>query len=212
MCLLFETIQIKNGRAMHLEWHLKRIARSLEYLYGCTTPFVPPGSADRNGISPLLIEQELEMFSLPKEIHKCRLIYTMGIVDIQFIPYTPQKAETFQLLYCDDIDYSHKFLDRADLEELFGKRGQADDIIIVKNSCMTDSSIANLVFFDGKKHVTPDTPLLPGTCRARLLAEGKIFERRITPSDLKHYVSFCTINAMSDDDFEEMIDIANILK
>ncbi|MCA1759522.1 MAG: aminotransferase class IV, partial [Bacteroidales bacterium] len=96
--------------------------------------------------------------------------------------------------------------DRERLNLLFEKRGICDDIIIVKNGCITDSSFANIVFFDGVKWWTPDTPLLPGTQRAKLLEENKIFECRITPKDISIYSKVGLINAMND--LNEMMQIA----
>jgi 4-amino-4-deoxychorismate lyase len=211
MCLLFETIKIENGRPCHLPWHLMRIRRSMEALFGCSVPFIPPGDKNNNGISPLLIGEELDMFHLPKELYKCRMIYTLGIIDIQIAPYKKKNPQTFRLIECDEADYKFKFLDRADIEELYNKRDGADDIIIVKNGYITDTSVANLVFFDGKQYLTPDTPLLEGTCRARLIDEKKIIPARITPQDLKKFRSFQPINAMCEDGFDDMIEMKHVI-
>ncbi len=212
MCLLFETIKIEHGRPWHLPWHLMRIRKSLEALFGCSVPFIPPCEKNNYGISPLLIKEELDMFQLPMDIHKCKLIYTLGIIDIQIVPYERKSTQTFRLIECNDVDYRFKFLDRADIEELFNKRDGADDIIIVKNGCITDTSIANLVFFDGKQYLTPDTPLLEGICRARLIYEKKIIPAPVKPDDLKNFLSFKPINAMSNDGFDDMINIENIFR
>ena len=67
-----------------------------------------------------------------------------------------------------------KLRQRGKLNELFAKKGSCDDVIIVRNGLITDSSYANLIFFDGREWITPKVPLLEGTCRARLLASGKI--------------------------------------
>jgi 4-amino-4-deoxychorismate lyase len=110
------------------------------------------------------------------------------------------------------IDYSFKFADRRKLDMLFEKRGNCDDIIIVKNGNITDSYVANLIFFDGQTWRTPDTPLLPGTQRAKLLYEGKISECKITPDDLTKYKKVGLINALNNFDEMQCVDIANILE
>jgi 4-amino-4-deoxychorismate lyase len=211
MCLLFETIKIEHGVAHNLEWHLKRIARSLENIFGCSLPFIPPGDVDKNGVSPLLLRDELQRMTLPKQLHKCKVVYTMGIIDIQIIPYQRKTPENFLLVNCDELNYDYKFLDRADINELFSQCGADDEIIIVKRGCISDSSIANLVFFDGKNYVTPDTPLLMGTKRQQLLHDKRIIQRRITTKDLHKYLSFIPINAMSDDNFDQMFDMKKII-
>ncbi|MBN1984735.1 MAG: hypothetical protein JW761_00460, partial [Prolixibacteraceae bacterium] len=45
---------------------------------------------------------------------------------------------------------------------------------------------------------TPDTPLLEGTQRERLLKQGKIRVCRITPENLSKYIKVGLINAMQD--------------
>jgi 4-amino-4-deoxychorismate lyase len=70
--------------------------------------------------------------------------------------------------------------------------------------------MSNLVFFDGTRWLTPSTPLLPGTCRERLLSDGKISERRIRQEDLYLYQGVKLINAMRELDEEEFIPIGNI--
>jgi 4-amino-4-deoxychorismate lyase len=211
MCLLFESIKIENRLVCNIEWHLQRIKDSLEHVFGCSIPFVPPGEKNNNGTSPFFIAEILSDMELPDGIHKCRMTYTLGIIDIQITPYVFPHSQTYRLVECNGLNYDHKYADRLDIEELFGKRQDADDIIIVKNGCITDSSTANLVFYDGERYVTPDTPLLEGTHRARLLHHGNIVSERITPADLVKFQSFCTINAMSKEGFDAMKPISQIV-
>jgi 4-amino-4-deoxychorismate lyase len=84
------------------------------------------------------------------------------------------------------------------LNDLWAKRGTCDDVLIVKGDLITDSWYCNILFSNGKNWYTPDQPLLAGTCRARLLAEGKIMSRRIEVEDLHHFTHFKLVNAMRD--------------
>ncbi len=52
------------------------------------------------------------------------------------------------------------------------------------------------IFFDGTEWVTPTTFLLNGTCRQRLLSEGKIKERIIHATDIPSFTHIGLINAM----------------
>ena len=99
-------------------------------------------------------------------------------------------------MQADHLDYRLKYADRTELDQLFLKRGEADDILIIQNGLVTDTSIANIAFFDGDKWITPKEPLLKGTTRARLLDEKKIFEQDIKIADLGKFTEFALMNAM----------------
>ena len=145
-----------------------------------------------------------------KGLFRCRVTYTTQIEKIEFIPHLYREIKSLKLVHDNEIDYHFKYADRERLQKLFDNRGGCDDIIIVKNGCVTDSFAANLVFFDGEKWWTPDTPLLAGTQRKKLITEGKIFERRITSTDISGYEKAGLINALNDFDEMPVIDIANI--
>jgi 4-amino-4-deoxychorismate lyase len=98
------------------------------------------------------------------------------------------------------------------LHNLFELRGNCDDIIIVQNECLTDSYTANLVLYNGKNWITPDTPLLAGTQRARLLKEGKIFEGAVKIHDLPKYSKAGLINALNNLEEMPVIEIENIYR
>lgn len=77
-------------------------------------------------------------------------------------------------------------------------KGEADDVLIVKNGCITDTTFSNVALFDGTQWCTPDTYLLNGTCRQRLIQDGLLVEKRIGPKDLSDYKYIRPINAMLD--------------
>ncbi len=120
----------------------------------------------------------------------------------EFIPHEYRPVKSLKLVENNEIDYHFKYSDREKLNLLFELRGNCDDILIVKNGLITDSFVANVVLFDGLSWWTPDTPLLPGTQRSRLLQQKKIGKCRITPADLSKYQKIGLINAMQD--LEEM--------
>ena len=90
-----------------------------------------------------------------------------------------------------------KYTDRSLINTLFAQRGACDEIIIIKNGKVTDCSIGNLIFRQGKKWYTPDTPLLLGTQREKLLQEGKIQECTIFQEDIVNFDEIKIINAMN---------------
>ena len=193
MCPLFETIKSSDGKLFNMEFHQARFEKS---------------SVDYFGIqSHINLYEHIEIHEFAKTgLFRCRVSYSTQIEKIEFIPHQYKEIKSLKLIEDNDIDYRFKFNDRERLNLLFEKRGICDDIIIVKNGCITDSSFANIVFFDGVKWWTPDTPLLPGTQRAKLLEENKIFECRITPKDISTYSKSGLINAMND--LNEMTQIA----
>ena len=94
---------------------------------------------------------------------------------INQLPFSIQLPEisSFKIIHAD-IEYPLKYEDRHEINHLFGQKGDADEIIIIKNGLVTDTSIANLAFFDKGQWITPAQPLLNGTTRQRLLDENKI--------------------------------------
>ena len=141
---------------------------------------------------------------------RCRVTYSKTVDKIEFIPHQFREIKNLKLVEDNSVDYQYKYSDREILNNLFAKRGNCDDILIIKNGLITDTSTANIIFYDGKKWWTPDTPLLRGTQRAKLLSEKKIFKCRITPDDLNKFEKAGLINAMWNFDIMPVIEIENI--
>jgi len=182
---LLETIKCLDGRLSNIEKHNERFNRSRKKCFG--------------------VDNEIclqEVIHIPENaktgLFRCRVIYSREIEKVEFVPHHFREINTLKLVEDNHIEYDFKFADRKTLDYLFAKRGNCDDIIIVKNGFVTDSYTANIVFFDGKKWWTPETPLLAGTQRSRLLEEDKIFECSIAPDDISKYTFAGLINAMWD--------------
>ena len=182
MSLLFETIRICNGEPFNLVLHEQRLNLSRRKLFGST-----------GGIS--LARHIRIPDGCRSGAYRCRVIYEESIISTEFMPYLPASVRTIKIVTADDIDYSLKYLDRTCLTGLID-RNAADDVLIVKNGRVTDTSYSNIVFTDGRQWLTPDTPLLRGTMREKLLLEGTIKEERITADDLNRFTHFRLINAM----------------
>ena len=133
------------------------------------------------------------------------------IREVQVLPYRERPISTLKLVVDDSIDYRYKYADRGSLENLLLLKGDCDDILIVKNGCISDTSFTNIVFqaADGS-WVTPDTPLLRGTMLQFLLKEGKISEKRIMLENLAEYTKARLINCMLDLDSSPSIPIKSI--
>lgn len=197
MSRYIETIKLHQGSLRNLEFHQERFERTRSRALGLRK-------------HPQLEELIRVPAGLEHGLFKCRVTYEKEILLVEYEPYKPQKVQSLKLVYSDSIDYGFKYADRSDLEALYKERGDCDDILVVKNNCIGDSFYANVVFWDGKCWISPDTPLLPGTMRAALLAKAKIRERRVTPADLKSYQKLKLINAMNDLEHAPEIGIESI--
>lgn len=145
------------------------------------------------------IQNLAHQISIPDDaqqgIYKCRVVYGRDIEQVEFVPYQQRAIRTLRRVPCDTIDYSHKYADRSLLNQLFAQRGNCDDVLIIKNGLVTDTSYANIVLYDGQRWVTPAHPLLRGTRRQYLMDIGLIQEAVIEENDLSHYQKFQIINA-----------------
>ena len=119
-----------------------------------------------------------------------------GITLVKADEYHVRHITRLRLVVCDDIDYAYKSADRRRLETLFAQRGEADEVVIVKNGLLTDTSYSNIALFDGSQWVTPRQPLLRGTMRQSLLDAGVLTEQDIKAEDWNHFRQVSLINAM----------------
>jgi len=196
MCLLLETIKIVDGKPRNLEWHNSRMNHSRKEKFGIS------GSLDLN-----------ELLHIPDEhksgIIKCRVIYSESIKEIHYSKYLQRDISSLKCVSGDHIDYSLKYVNRSGLVELLTKRGNCDDILIIKNNFVTDTSFSNIVFYDGSKWITPTTPLLKGTQREKLITGKVIMEEEIRMRDIKKFKKAKLINALLEFNGKE-IDIKDI--
>lgn len=125
---------------------------------------------------------------------KVRLVYSQNGYEISHAGYKPKHIETVALVETA-MEYSFKFEDRGELNSMLATSG-TDEIIIVKDGFVSDSSYSNIVCYDGSNWWTPKKPLLEGTRRAALIESGKIDTADIRPTDLPAFEKICLINAM----------------
>ena len=183
MCRYIETIRVVDGHVCNLAYHEQRMNRTRREVLGMT---------DRLRIADLL-----ESVSLPMGCSKLRFVYDKeGIHDLTCMPYAPRQINSLRLVYDNGISYSYKCADRSALDRLKKRQGDCDEILIVRNGHLTDTSYSNIVLYDGGQWFTPSTPLLCGTMRQSLLDSGRIREREINVADLTHYQQISLINAM----------------
>lgn len=185
MCHLVESLLIENKEIKKIEYHNKRFNEALQNYLGLDIR--------------IDLEEQIKIpDDLTNERYKCRVIFNDGKIQIEFAKYVPREIKSCKVVYSKTVDYTYKTTNREVLNRLFNQRGECDDIIIVKNGFVTDSFSSNIIFYNGKEWVTPDTPLLKGTQRQYLIDKGIIKEERITDMDILKFSKLKLINAMLD--------------
>jgi 4-amino-4-deoxychorismate lyase len=105
---------------------------------------------------------------------------------------------------------TYKSTERQAISKLYDLRGDCDDILLVRNGCVADSSYTNIAMFDGDKWITPKRPIIYGTNRAYLLDNNLITEGNIAISDISKFQKIRMFNAMIE--FGEIeLDISSII-
>ncbi len=178
-----ETIKAIDGELFNISYHQKRYEEVLLSL----------GSNNFKDLKDYLDPPHVGIF-------RCRLLYSIDAIDVEYHRYKKREIASLKLVYDDNIDYSQKSTCREDLDRLFEMREICDEVLIIKNYLVSDTSIANVAFLMDKVWFTPSKPLLMGTTRQRLLDEGKIQEKDIKVEDLKSYSKMALLNAMIDFD------------
>ena len=190
MCQFIETMCVEQGRIINLDYHLERIKNTRKHFWN-TEKTVPTDQ-----LSALAATQDSRA--------KLRFTYDKeNIYDLSCTPYKTRKIERLKLLESNDIEYRYKSVNRSVINLLKAETEPTDEIIIVKQNRLTDTSYTNIALFDGSQWITPSTPLLKGTRRAQLLDAGRLIEREVLATDLKSLQSISLINAMMD--LEELV-------
>lgn len=179
---LLETIKVTDGHFQNLDAHLERMNRSCREIFGLKSSFV-------------LNDMNIPL-SMRKGVVKCRIVYNTSVVEISYSVYRPRKIDSLRMVSCDDIDYHLKYADRSIFDRLLELRDGCDDILIVKNGFITDTSFSNVAFSDGKQIYIPNTFLLNGCKRRWLIETGWAREAQITPNDVRAFEKVYLINAM----------------
>lgn len=177
-----ETVRIENGIMCNCDFHDARIAATFSKYFPLKAAFT------LNDIKA----------DLNPETGRCKLrvSYSGDDRNLSIEKYTVREIRSAVAVECSDAEYSFKYEDRSLFSSL--SNDNYDEIIVLKNGLVTDSSFSNLVFYDSGKWFTPETFLLNGTMRQKLLADNIIREKKIAADDIKKYEKISFINSMLD--------------
>jgi len=174
-----ETIKAVDGEVLHVDYHQKRYENVLKSL-GCSK-----------------FENLKKHLNPPKfGVYKCRVVYNPHAIITTYEKYEKKEINTFKIVFDNNIEYSKKALSRIDIDALYEKKDGCDEILVVKNLFVTDTSIANVAFYKNGMWLTPKNPLLKGTTRQRLLDEGRLVEADIKVHEIRSFTQVALLNAM----------------
>lgn len=197
MCLFIETICYEQGNFQQIGLHNDRFNRTRQQFFGLHT----------NTQLELLLSVPPH---LKNETVKCSVTYGIEIVNIEYNLYKIRPVHSLQMVSCDTIDYSYKYSDRKLINSLFELRGQSDDILIIKDGLITDTSYANIIFRKDETWYSPKNPLLRGTRLENYIRERRVTPALLHPKDLILFSEARIINAMISIENSPVIPIENI--
>lgn len=192
-----EAIKIQDGKFCNMPFHQERVFRT------SSTFLAKPTSID-------LSDSDIPL-ECRNGIVKCRLLYSDHVLGIEYQHYKFRTIRKLKLVVDDSIDYSFKYADRRDIDNLLSQKDDCDDILIVKNGCITDTSFSNVVFQNNSGLYTPASYLLAGTKRRLLLEQGIIQEKEIKAEDIKNYSRLYIINSMIDIEDNICLDTSDLI-
>ena len=180
--IYFETVKCEDYEIFNLEYHNKRVANTIG----------------------LNINLQEYIYPLSEELLRCKVTYNdFEVLNVEYFPYKKRDITTFKLIFDDEISYSKKYLNRENLDSLFSRKEDCDEIIIIKNGIVTDTSIANIAIFYENKWITSKNCLLNGTTKQRLLDSKFLVEKDISVKMLKKASQIALMNAMIDFDIKQ---------
>ncbi len=179
--LLLESICVLDGRLQLLEYHQKRVNRSLASGY------------------TLQLHALLTKAKLPtRGKHKLRLLYNEQgeVLLIEFIPYEMRHIESLVLRDASHIDYSSKWADRRELDALIDGLSSHEDVLLLRGSQVCEARYANIAFGEPGDWVTPENVFLEGVMRQYLLDTGELKLGEVDLGRMMDYPFICLFNAL----------------
>jgi 4-amino-4-deoxychorismate lyase len=183
MSQFFESICINDGVAENLHFHQARVNKTLNAF-----------DASQHSIDLTKIIQQLVLPTVG--LFKLRISYDLnGNYEAKCNPYQYKQINDFALVDIKGHRYDYKYANRDWINEALAQYGK-DEIIIHDDGLIKDCSYTNIVFFDGANWYTPESPLLEGTQREKLIQEGIITPKALYVSEVPNFQKFKCINAM----------------
>lgn len=176
---IIETI-LFDKELKNFKYHLNRVKNTCEYF---------KWKFDKEWLK---LEEKIAFKQKPLRV---RITYNQfGIKEIELFDIKKREFKSFRAIEIN-FNYFLKKKNRKHFKKLHNTYPE-DEFILIKNNLITDTTISNLAFFDGKDWLTPKYPLLKGTKREELLQKKLLKETNIHKSDLKYFKKIAMINAI----------------
>lgn len=183
MCRFIESIKLQDGKFYRIALHQARVDKVFADFYPAVKPI---------NLVELLMKSDFPETG----IHKCRIVFDSEVQSLEYLPYVRREIKSLKLVETDMETLPYKIEDRTKLDIAFAKREACDDVLMIRNDLLTDTSYSNIALFDGENWITPKSPLLFGVNRAQLVAENKLIQKDIKVSELFNYQRISLFNAM----------------
>jgi 4-amino-4-deoxychorismate lyase len=185
MMEFFESVKLLDGKLYNESYHLARLNRTLKN-FGAKMP----------ALDKLPFTNDA---TLLQGLFKYKIIYNLDeIIEVQISPYKRRTITKVHYVQFDNLNYSYKYADRAELNSHNMLLADDEEVVYIKHGMLTDAIYSNIAFFDGDAWFTPRHPLLFGTKRAQLIADGILHETVILKNDITGYEKISFINALND--------------
>lgn len=183
MSRFFESIKLSDDQFFRIPNHQKRVNRTFAIHF-----------PDKKTFS---IEEILKNSDFPATgTYKIRISYDENDISSEIQSYTVRKINSLKLVNINTLPSFFKAEMRDIIHEAANQKGDCDDIIMVNNGLLTDTSYANIALFDGKTWFTPRKPYLYGSHRDFLLDNGLMVEKDIPVTEVYNYRKIRIFNAM----------------
>ena len=117
-----ETIKIEDGNVMNWDYHFERAKRTAGI--ELSLPIVPDG--------------------MKQGVIKCRMVYDKEVELIEFLPYALPTIQSLKMVSTTHYFYDKKYTDRSRITSLYAQRDVCDDILIIVDDIVTDTSFCNV--------------------------------------------------------------------
>ncbi len=195
-----EAIEWLDGRAQRLEYHQRRVEAAFRCLFPTVQPFDIAAELERfRSGEKLYIETAMHQnnsFFPQVGRYKLRLMFDDQLRNVECIEYHQRRVETLKLVEVHYATTSYKSSSRQPIDAAFAQRGNCDDVLLVRDGLLTDSSYANIALYDGHTWISPRIPLLYGTRRAYLIDHQLIVTDDIRVEDLPRFQRIRLFNAL----------------
>ncbi|NWF66074.1 MAG: aminotransferase class IV [Campylobacterales bacterium] len=180
MSQFFETIKVNRGFIHDMRLHEDRLKSTILKNFG---------KCEDINFKPLIKP-------IDKAFYRCKIHYSNRVEKVEFIEQKKRFFKSFKIVHDNSLVYDFKYSDRKKLEQILLERENCDDVIIVKNSLLTDTTIANIALFINGVWITPKKPLFKGIIRTKLLKSGFLKRRDLRVCDFKKCKKFAIMNSL----------------